>query len=49
MTLTDKSGHLAWCVLMALALARQNGYVLSSAQETAFTISVDKLLSQKKR
>lgn len=47
MTLTEKLGHLAWCVLMALA--RQNGYVLSSAQEIALTISVDKLLSQKKR
>jgi len=46
-TLTEKLGHLAWCALVALA--RQNGYVLSSAQETALTMSVDKLLSQKKR
>ncbi|EGO0706513.1 hypothetical protein ITK37_004978 [Salmonella enterica] len=25
MTLTEKSGHLAWCALVALALARQDG------------------------
>ncbi|HIB5720049.1 TPA: DUF2913 family protein, partial [Klebsiella pneumoniae] len=23
MTLTEKTGHLAWCALVALALARQ--------------------------
>lgn len=38
MTLTEKSGHLAWCALMALALARQNGDVLSPAQENLFLI-----------
>lgn len=36
MTLTEKSGHLAWCALAALALARQNGDVLSPAQENLF-------------
>jgi len=35
-TLTEKSGHLAWCALVALALARQNGDVLSAAQENLF-------------
>lgn len=36
MTLTEKSGHLAWCALVALGLARQNGDVLSPAQENLF-------------
>lgn len=36
MTLTEKSGHLAWCALVALALARQSGGVLSPAQENLF-------------
>lgn len=36
MKLTEKSGHLAWCALMALALTRQNGGVLSPAQENLF-------------
>ena len=36
MTLTEKSGHLSWCALVALALARQNGGVLSPAQENLF-------------
>ncbi|HFS8112849.1 TPA: DUF2913 family protein [Enterobacter asburiae] len=36
MTLTDRSGHLAWCALVALALARQDGGVLSPAQENLF-------------
>lgn len=36
MTLTEKSGHLAWCALVALALARQNGDVQSPAQENLF-------------
>ena len=35
MTLTEKSGHLAWCALVA-PLARQSGDVLSSAQENFF-------------
>jgi len=35
-TLTEKSGHLAWCALVALALARQNGDVMSPAQENLF-------------
>lgn len=38
MTLTEKSGHLAWCALVALALARQNGDVRSPAQENLFLI-----------
>lgn len=36
MTLTHKSGHLAWCALTALALARQDGTVCSAAQENLF-------------
>lgn len=36
MTLTEKSGHLAWCALVALALARQDGGVFSPAQENLF-------------
>ncbi|HBR1414081.1 TPA: DUF2913 family protein [Klebsiella pneumoniae] len=36
MKLTEKSGHLAWCALVALALARQNGDVLSPVQENLF-------------
>lgn len=36
MTLTEKSGHMAWCALVALALARQEGRVQSPAQENLF-------------
>ncbi|WP_108429654.1 DUF2913 family protein [Klebsiella aerogenes] len=36
MTLTEKSGHLAWCALVALALTRQDGGFLSPAQENLF-------------
>ena len=36
MTLTVKSGHLAWCALVALALARQDAGILSPAQENLF-------------
>ncbi|WP_431225859.1 DUF2913 family protein (plasmid) [Serratia sp. L9] len=36
MTLTEKSGHLAWCALVALALAKQDGSVHSPAQENLF-------------
>ncbi|MEN4633378.1 DUF2913 family protein [Pantoea agglomerans] len=36
MTLTQKSGHLAWCALAPLALARQDGTVCSAAQENLF-------------
>lgn len=36
MTLTQKSGHLAWCALAALALARKDGNVCSAAQENVF-------------
>lgn len=36
MTLTEKSGHMAWCALVALALARQDGGVPSPAQENIF-------------
>jgi len=34
--LTEKSAHLAWCALVALALARQNGGVVSPVQENIF-------------
>ncbi|HED3493465.1 TPA: DUF2913 family protein, partial [Klebsiella pneumoniae] len=36
MTLTEKTGHLAWCALVALALARQEQGELSPAQENLF-------------
>lgn len=36
--LTEKSGHLAWCALAALALARQDGLACSPAQENLFLI-----------
>lgn len=36
MKLTQKSGHFAWCTLVALALARQDGAVCSEAQENLF-------------
>ncbi|UIN02546.1 DUF2913 family protein [Yersinia ruckeri] len=36
MTQTEKSGHLAWCALVALALARKDGSVCSPAQENLF-------------
>ncbi|PKH19348.1 hypothetical protein CIG19_20100 [Enterobacterales bacterium CwR94] len=36
MTLTEKSGHLAWCALVALALGRHNGEVSSPVQENIF-------------
>lgn len=38
MSLTEKSGHLAWCALIALALARKDGTVHSAAQENLFLI-----------
>lgn len=38
MTLTEKSGHLAWCALVALAMARQEEGVQSPAQENLFLI-----------
>ena len=36
MTITQKSAHLAWCALVALALARLDGKVTSDAQENLF-------------
>ena len=36
MNLTEKSAHLAWCALVGLALARQNGDVVSPVQENLF-------------
>lgn len=38
MTLTEKSGHLAWCALVALSLAKQDGSIQSTAQENLFLI-----------
>lgn len=35
-SLTQKQGHLAWCALIALHLARKDGEVHSSAQENLF-------------
>lgn len=32
-TQTDKAGHLAWCALVALGMARQDGTLTSPAQE----------------
>lgn len=34
--LSERAGHLAWCALMALALARQDGGIQSVAQENLF-------------
>ncbi|MES1770934.1 DUF2913 family protein [Escherichia coli] len=34
--LTEKSGHMAWCAMVAMALARQDGRVHSPAQENLF-------------
>jgi len=36
--LTENSGHLAWCALTALALAKQDGIVRSATQENLFLI-----------
>ncbi|MBZ7636774.1 DUF2913 family protein [Klebsiella oxytoca] len=36
MAMTERNGHLAWCALVALALARKNGDVLSPVQENLF-------------
>ncbi|MCP6275013.1 DUF2913 family protein, partial [Klebsiella pneumoniae] len=36
MTQSGQSAHLAWCALVALALARQNGDVVAPAQENLF-------------
>ncbi len=36
MTLTEKSGHLAWCALVAYALARQDGGAISPAKENLY-------------
>lgn len=35
-TLTEKSGHLAWCALIALQFARLDGLVISESQENLF-------------
>ncbi|MBC6504644.1 DUF2913 family protein [Citrobacter freundii] len=32
----DKTGHLAWCALVALQLARQDGLISSESQENIF-------------
>jgi putative hemolysin len=37
-TQTDKAGHLAWCALVALGIARQEGAVAAPAQENLFLI-----------
>lgn len=34
--LTEQSGHLTWYALVVLALTRQDGSVLSPAQENRF-------------
>ncbi len=36
MTQTEQAGHLAWCALVALGMARQDGTVSSPAQESLF-------------
>ena len=36
MMTTQKSAHLAWCALVALALAKQDGSIRSPAQENLF-------------
>ncbi len=36
MALTEKSGHLAWCALVALAQTRQDGGIHTPAQGNIF-------------
>ncbi|MGE0973385.1 DUF2913 family protein (plasmid) [Klebsiella sp. WOUb02] len=36
MTQTEKTGHLAWCALVALGFARRDGTLTSPAQENLF-------------
>lgn len=36
MTRTEQSGHLAWCALVALAMARQDSHGLTPIQENLF-------------
>lgn len=33
---TEKAGHIAWCALVALALARQEYSIMSLAEENLF-------------
>lgn len=35
-SLTKKSGHLAWCAMVALQLAKRDGKVSSESQENLF-------------
>ncbi|WP_416414690.1 DUF2913 family protein [Pantoea sp. App145] len=35
-SLTEKTGHLAWCALIALELARHDGLISSESQENVF-------------
>lgn len=35
-TLTQKTGHLAWCAMTALLMARQEGRITSASQEDLF-------------
>ena len=38
MSQLNKAGDLAWCGLVALALARQDGVVQSASQENLFLV-----------
>ncbi|EFA4912234.1 hypothetical protein C2C86_20690 [Escherichia coli] len=38
LTITQKSGHFAWCALVALHLAEQDGQVKSDIQKNLFLI-----------
>lgn len=37
-TLTQKTGHLAWCAMIALLLAKRDGQALTESQENLFLI-----------
>jgi hypothetical protein len=48
MALTEKTGHLAWCALVALALARKNGDVLSPVENLFLTRWLAAALKQRR-
>lgn len=45
----DKTGHLAWCALVALQLARQDGMISSESQENLFIMRWFALAKKQRR
>lgn len=45
----DKTGHLAWCALVALQLARQDGLISSESQENLFIMRWFALAKKQRR